>query len=145
MKRLQKLNNLSCYLAAFSIEGATCAFVVQQADATSRLHSAAGDYVLLARPEMHQDGDSDAFRQTLSTAIFVLAKGLGAGQTDERSNEQYERLADLAERILQRITDDCTGGRCGLLAGLNLVSVDVVPEYSLFGGWNGYSIELKFE
>lgn len=145
MKRLQKLNDLGRYLASFSIDGACCGYVVTQADATSRLNSAVGDQVLLARPEMHQDGDSDRFRQTLSTAIFVLAKDLGAGRTDELADGQYDRLADLAGRILEKIGDDCSSGSCSLMAGLNLISVDVVPEYSLFGGWNGYSVELKFE
>ena len=60
-------------------------------------------------------------------------------------NETYSRLEALSDRILEIITEGCTAVRCDLLSGLDLVSVDIVPEYSLFGGWNGYSIELKFE
>ncbi|MCR4565473.1 MAG: hypothetical protein K5651_05220 [Bacteroidales bacterium] len=145
MRRLQKLSRLSRYLEQFSIEGVACSFVVTQADATTKLNSAVGDQVLLARPEVHQDGNSDNYTQTLSTAIFVLAKDPGAGRTDARMNETYSRLEALSDRILEIIEDACTAGQCDLLSGLDLVSVDVVPEYSLFGGWNGYSIELKFE
>lgn len=75
----------------------------------------------------------------------MLAKDLGAGRTDELANAEFSRLEGLADKILDKILDACTSGDCTLLLGLNLVSVDVVPEYSLFGGWNGYSIELRFE
>jgi hypothetical protein len=145
MKRLQKLQKLSQYLEHFTIEGATCGYVVTQADATSRLNSATGDNILLARPDLRQSGNNDFIRQDLSTAIFVLAKDLGAGRTDDLVNEEYNRLAELTDKVLEKIVEDCTNHRCGMMAGMNLISVDIVPEYSIFGGWNGYSIELKFE
>ena len=32
-----------------------------------------------------------------------------------------------------------------ITSGMDLSSVNTVPEYSIFGGWSGYSIELTFE
>ena len=101
--------------------------------------------VLVARPEVHQRGDSDTFREELGTVIFVLEKGLGLDKTEESENEQYSRLLEIADLILAYIAEETSSQNCRLVTGLALASVDVVPEASVFGGWSGYSIELSFE
>ena len=142
MKRLEILRRVNKYLVGFRVPGSDIVpvLVTAQGDATSRLAMLEGDQILIARPETHQKGDSDSHDDEISLAFFVLTPDLGPAYTPELENETYERLAGLASDVMVRFTDDTT--HCGLLAGLSLVSADIVPESSLFGGWMGYSIDI---
>lgn len=116
-----------------------------QADATSTLDKLSGDQVLLARPELRQYGDSDGYEETIDTAVFVLAKDLGAGRTQEKEDAQFERLGEIADAVLSKIDNTVTGGDCPLLAGFIITDVAVVPEVQIFGSWQGYSIDITFK
>ena len=148
MKRLQRLRALNRYLRDFSIANrqgtVKFSYVTSQSDATSYLNKADGYQVLLARPELHQSGDDDGYRDTLDTVIFVLAPDLGAGKTQEKDNALFDTLEGIAEDILQKIDDDITFGSCSLLPGLSLEDVIVVPEIQIFGSWCGFSLEMTF-
>lgn len=147
MNRLRNLRNLNSFLRNFSIPGLKCGFrfVTAQADATSTLDKLSGDQVLLARPELRQYGDSDGYEETIDTAVFVLAKDLGAGRTQEKEDAQFERLGEIADAVLSKIDDTVTGGDCPLLAGFIITDVAVVPEVQIFGSWQGYSIDITFK
>lgn len=151
MKRLLKLANLDKYLSGLTVpssinpnEPVKAVMTTAQADATSALSQRSGQQILAARSELKLSGDSDSYSYVISTAIFVLEKGQGVAATPDTVQRQYDRLLAVADDLLGRITDDATRGRCGLLTGLDLVSVDVTPEASVFGGWLGYSIDLSF-
>lgn len=148
MSRLSRLQRLTEYLAGLKIcccEHIDPICTTAQSDATSKLAHLSGVQVVVARPEVHQRGDSDTFREELGTVIFVLEKGLGLDKTEESENEQYSRLLEIADLILAYIAEETSSQNCRLVTGLALASVDVVPETSVFGGWSGYSIELSFE
>lgn len=145
MKRFQRLISLTEYIEGFSLPGISPIVTTAQADATSKLQHLSGVQVLAARPECRQQGDSDSYSSVLSTAFFVVAKGLGSANTPERERKQYGELLDIASQIVERVAADSTAGTCGLLSGMSLASVEIVPEASIFGGWLGYSVELTFE
>lgn len=151
MKGIERLTRLDAYLASLKAKATDgteadlrAVMTIAQADATSRLSRLSGQQVLAARSELSQAGGTDSYTVTLSTAVFVLEKGLGTGRTEEAESAQFARLAALAGEVLERITNDISSGSCSLLAGLDLVSVDITPESSLFGGWTGYSLDLSF-
>ena len=106
MSRLSRLQRLTEYLAGLKIHSCRCCGHIDpicttaQSDATSKLAHLSGVQVLVARPEVHQRGDSDTFREELGTVIFVLEKGLGLDKTEESENEQYSRLLEIADLIL---------------------------------------------
>ena len=151
MSRLSRLQRLTEYLAGLKINSCRCCGHIDticttaQSDATSKLAHLSGVQVLVARPEVHQRGDSDTFREELGTVIFVLEKGLGLDKTEESENEQYSRLLEIADLILAYIAEETSSQNCRLVTGLALASVDVVPEASVIGGWSGYSIAVSFE
>lgn len=142
MKRLEILQKINRYAQDFRVNGVDIVpvLVTSQGDATSRLAKLAGDQILIARPEVHQNGDSDTFESEVSLAFFVLAKDLGPAYTPEKEDDTFDRLAGIAAKVLARFSDDTTV--CSLLAGLKMDSVDIVPESSVFGGWMGYSIDI---
>lgn len=145
MKRFQRLISLTEYIEGFSLPGISPIVTTAQSDATSKLQHLSGVQVLAARPECRQQGDSDSYSSVLSTAFFVVAKGLGPAGTPERERKQYGELLDIASQIVERVTADSTFPTCGLLSGMSLAAVEIVPEASIFGGWLGYSVELTFE
>ncbi len=151
MKRLSKLRKLTEYLAGFRVPGyqdIVPISVVDQENATGRLNSdVSGDQLLVALPEARDSGqNSDSFSETLSTAFFVLARIVGPEWTQTLADETYLRLLEVSQEILDKLDADLTGGDtgmpCPLLAGLALADVNIVPEYSVFGGWSGWSIEI---
>lgn len=142
MKPLEKLNKLSKYLKTLKVGFVEAMLTTNASDATERLNGASGVNIITARPELNHSGNRDS----LSTAIFVLDKSLGNGRTPELESSQYDMLVPIVNQVLSdigsAIDSECREGR---LAGLNLVSYDVTPETSIFGGWLGWSIELTFE
>ena len=145
MKRFQRLISLTEYIEGFSLPGISPIVTTAQSDATSKLQHLSGVQVLAARPECRQQGDSDSYSSVLSTAFFVVAKWLGPAGTPERERKQYGELLDIASQIVEQVAADSTSGTCGLLSGMSLAAVEIVPEASIFGGWLGYSVELTFE
>ena len=150
MKRLSKLRKVTEYLSAFRIPEWPDLKPVQVVDgenAASQLSKATGDQVLVALPEARDYGrDTDGFNESVSTAFFVLAKINGPARTVELADETYLRLLEVSQAILNKLDEDLTGGETGMpcpqLAGLSLTDVNVVPEYSVFGGWSGWSIDI---
>lgn len=144
--RLRNLRKLNTFLRNVTVTGLDCGFhyVTDQGDATTTLDKLSGDQVLLARPELRQYGDSDGYQETIDTAVFVLAKDLGAGRTPEREDAQFDRLENIADAVLKKIDDAVTSEECPLLAGFEITDIAVVPEKQIFGSWQGYSIDITF-
>lgn len=142
MKPIEKLNKLSAYLIGLNIGPLKSVFTTNAHDATARLNGASGKQIVSSRPELHHTD----YKDSLSAVIFVLDKSLGNGSTPEKESRQYDELLNFAGEILTDITVAIDGGcQLGRLAGLSMVSYDIVPETSIFGGWLGWSIEIEFE
>lgn len=153
MKRLLKLARVTEYLHQFQVPSypdIVPIITVNQENATSQLARTSGDQLLIALPEGRSGGrDSDTFGETVSFAIFALSKVNGPARTPETAEDAYERLLGILDDCLDKLTKDLNGDirtdRCPNLAGLGLSTVDVVPEYSVFGGWSGYYMEIVLE
>lgn len=149
MKRLTRLKNLNDYLRSLRLpdgSGTGVVYVVDQENAAAALARASGDQLLIAVPEESEHGrDSDGFSSTLSAAFFAVAKVNGAARTQESAVAAYDRLLGLVQALLLMIERDLTSGGCTLMSGIRLTDVQVVPQYSIFGGWSGWSVELTFE
>lgn len=146
MKRLQRLVQATEYFNEFRLEGATCSIVVDQDNAISVLANASGDQLLISLPEESESGrTTDDWSGRLSVAMFAIAKINGPARTPELACATYARLLTLAQAAVVKLSDDMTAGGCRMLAGISLTGLNVVPEYSIFGGWSGYSIELTLD
>ncbi|MBQ3439198.1 MAG: hypothetical protein IJG35_04370 [Bacteroidales bacterium] len=153
MKRLQRLAKVTDYVYRFRVPSCpdiTPIITVNQENATSQLARSSGDQLLIALPEGRCSGaDTDGCDESVSFAIFVLSKVNGPARTNESAQVAYGRLLGILDACLERLTDDLigeeTGAPCPQLTGLDLTMVDVVPEYSVFGGWSGYYAEIVLE
>lgn len=144
LQRLAKLGRLEAYLRNITVSdvSVTVSYVTAQDDATSLLNAAAGLQVLIARPECRQNfgPDANARSTDMETVVFALEKSLGAGNTPERELEQFDRCLEVCDEILDKLFADADS--CSL--GLELTALDLRPEVSVFGGWNGYSMSISF-
>lgn len=149
MRRLQRLINANKYFRSFrpaGLENVGFSLVVDQENAVSVLSRASGDQVLISFPEEYEQGrNSDSFTSRISVAIFVIAKINSAARTQKLTEESFDRMLGISQKILDALANDLSSFHCNLLSGMDLSSVNIVPEYSIFGGWSGYSIELTFE
>lgn len=146
MRRLENLNNLTNYLTALRAPGLDIEplRVIDEAQTTTRLAKRSGMQIVIARPELKQEGSADSYTTEYSTAIFVVEKALGAASTEEREDAQFNDLVGVACSLLTKIEQDIS--KCvPLLRGLDLISCELFPVSSIFGGWNGYSIVLAFK
>ena len=153
MKRLQRLARVTEYLHRFRVPSCpdiVPIMTVNQENATSQLARSSGDQLLIALPEGRSGGrDSDTFDEQVSFAFFALSKVNGPARTVESAQVAYGRLLALLDACLDQLVLDLTGGNgvtpCTALMGLELTTADVVPEYSVFGGWSGYYMEIVLE
>lgn len=146
MKRLQKLANATEYFYDFSLPDVVCSVVVDQENAVSTLATATGDRLLISLPEESESGrTTDDWSSRISVAMFAIARINGPARTPQKARDTYSRLLGIAQAAVSKLSDDITGGGCGAVSGLILTGVNVVPEYSVFGGWSGYSIELSLD
>lgn len=149
MRRLQRLINANKYFRSFrpaGLEDVDFSLVVDQDNAVSVLSRASGDQVLISFPEEYEQWrNSDSFSSRISVAIFVITKINSAARTQKLTEESFDRMLEISQKILDSLADDLSSSHCNLLSGMDLSSVNTVPEYSIFGGWSGYSIELTFE
>lgn len=147
MKRLTKLASLNEFLRLFRLPGfpdITPIYAVGQGDATGRLAKAQGDQLVIAMPESMVSGnDNDSFSETLTLAFFALCKSNPAARTGESEDEDYSRTLAMVSDAVSMLDEAITGAGCGALAGLGITSVSAVPEYSIFGGWSGWSVEIS--
>lgn len=146
MRRLENLTNLTNYLTALRVPGVEREplRVVDEAQATTRLARRNGVQIVIARPELKQEGSADTYTTEYSTAIFVVEKGLASASTEEREDAQFNNLVTIACDLLSQVENDATSGALGM-SGLDIVSTELFPVSSIFGGWNGYSIVLAFK
>lgn len=148
MRRLQRLINANKYFRSFrpaGLEDVDFSLVVDQDNAVSVLSRASGDQVLISFPEEYEQGRNDNFSSRISAVIFVITKINSAARTHKLTEESFDRMLEISQKILDTLVDDLSSFHCNLLSGMDLSSVNTVPEYSIFGGWSGYSIELTFE
>ncbi len=139
---VKKLLKLSDFLETLKLGGIVAKFTTNAADATEKLNSAAGFQIVTSRPELQHSSGGDS----LGAVIFVLDKGLGNGRTAEKENRQYRDLLELVSDVISAVELSTDNPNCSTsLLGLELVSYDITPELSVFGGWVGWSIELNFE
>ena len=145
MNAIEKLTKVNRYLSDFAVNGVNAVVVTRQNDAVTKLSRKSGDQIVAARPELSATGNVDNLYPVITLAFFTLAKIEGPGVTEQIENETYDRLAGICGSILSKFTEDISGGSCPALCGLDLSSVDIVPEAGIFGGWCGYSIEITLE
>ena len=80
----------------------------------------------------------------INTVIFVLHADLGNGGTDDKINDLYDRMSEVAKDISLQIISN-TEGACSDLRGLSVSKIALTPTASVFGGYFGWILDITLE
>lgn len=97
--------------------------------------------VLVSYPMYNDRGNTDVYSGTASVVIFVLEKTLAQQRTDAAEADQFSGILETVDELCSCIENDISNG---VLCGFDVANTQINPEYSVFGGWLGYSIEVDF-
>lgn len=97
--------------------------------------------VLVSYPMYNDGGNTDVYSGTASVVIFVLEKTLAQQRTDAAEADQFSGILETVDELCSCIENDISNG---VLCGFDVANTQINPEYSVFGGWLGYSIEVDF-
>lgn len=151
LENLKRLINY-CQTISADIPAAPEPRIVAAEDqGTTALNSPAisGPQIVIALPSANLSGNCDSMAGPHTFIIFSLEKGKTLTTTQNGLTAQYLTAADLMDAILEKFMMDIGGDgasdSCSLLAGMELVDCDILPEAGRFGDWNGWSATLTLK
>lgn len=142
MNPFAKLQRVSDYLKTLKAADLTNIFVTDQANIVKRLATTTGIVVASARPELSTNGKLTQY--DINTVIFVLHADLGNGGTDDKINDLYDSMSEVAKDISLQIISN-TEGACSNLRGLSVSKIALTPTASVFGGFFGWILDITLE
>lgn len=148
MKRLEKLERTLRYLGDFTLPNLNNAPIqaVNGDDATGRLSKANGLQFIISIPECYETGeDTDTYRDQIVLMFFSLARVNNSARTPQAEAAAYATTLARLRDALDKLSRDTTGGQCSDMSGLSVTEATVTAEYSIFGGWSGWSMEVTLE
>lgn len=102
-----------------------------------------GVILMILYPSADREGKQNEAIDANTTWFFVLEKD-NAGQTDLEEEAQFEKLRLIIVKALEWIEEKSV--QCGIkfLKRHQPNRTQIIPEYSEFGGFNGWSMSLTF-
>lgn len=99
--------------------------------------------LLILYPSADREGKQNEAINASTTWLWVLEKD-NAGQTDTEEEAQFEKLRLITVKALEWIEEKSV--ECGIkfLNRYQPNRTQIIPEYSEFGGFNGWSMSLTF-
>tara|TARA_R110002020_G_scaffold475112_1_gene708631 strand:+ start:21343 stop:21771 length:429 start_codon:yes stop_codon:yes gene_type:complete len=107
-----------------------------------KLHDAVGMNFVVALPTYGGLGQSDTPNEQHAIMIWVVEKP-GVDYTDQDERDQYARMQDQIVSIKEYIRESQEDG-CSLWWKLDIDSIVIEPEYNIWGGFNGWFMQLTF-
>ena len=125
--------------------------VADENQGTSVLNSPAieGPQLIISMPLAKLSGNCDAMTGPHTFIIYALEKGQAMTATKCNFVGQYLATVNMLNDVLEKFSADIGGqgspGVCPLLAGMELIEIEVLPAAGVFGGWNGYSAAISLK
>lgn len=121
------------------IEGYVLASTYEQG--SNKLKDKAGLRLVGVYPAYNMEGDSDSVLEKNEMLMFIVVRQKEGG-TDEEEIEQYSATLDAMLRLKKYLTSNRTGTYCMIFPNIDVSSIQIDPEYNIFGGYLGYSIKF---
>jgi hypothetical protein len=116
--------------------------VVTEDQATARLHDRAGPCLVVTLPSFQQTGDAANPSGQHAILLWIVEKP-DSDATEQEERDQYARLQTLIVTVKEYIRERQETG-CSIWWRLNISSINIDPEYNVFGGFNGWMMALNF-
>lgn len=116
--------------------------VAHDGHAVNKLKDRQGIWLVVVMPQKTYTGHPDSYEQHNTIMLFILEKDI-VDQTDDKELQQYQRLEDVLDAIIDYIAEEQSNG-CSPFENFDPSTVTVDPEYREFTEWNGWSMTLTF-
>lgn len=107
-----------------------------------KLKDKQGVRLVAVYPDYTLAGEQDAARTEHQLLFFAVMRE-SEGQSDEKELKQYQDTQDaiikLKEYLLGETDHELT---CKLFPNAEVTSVEIEPEYNIFGGYLGWSLKI---
>lgn len=121
------------------IEGYVLASTYEQG--SNKLKDKAGLRLVGVYPAYNFGGDPDSILGKNEMLLYIVVRQKEGG-TDEEEIEQYSATLDAMLRLKKYLTSNRTGTYCMIFPNIDVSSIQIDPEYNIFGGYLGYSIKF---
>lgn len=89
-------------------------------------------------------GEADSYR-SLHEMLFYMVTKQKEGASSESEIEQYATTQDAVIELKEFLLGEngYDSRLCQLFPNINITSVNIIPEYNIFGGYLGWSLALE--
>lgn len=122
------------------LEGSIICSTEEQA--LRRLKDMTGIFLVAVIPSTDFRGKQDQYIEQNETLFYIVVKE-ARGQSVADELQQYQDTQDKIIQLKEYLFGD-NSGYCLQFPRLDINSVEIDPEYNIFGGWLGWSIKFRF-
>lgn len=129
-------------IAAIEISGYVICSTEDQG--LKKLKDKAGIRMVAVYPNYSFEGGQDTYKARHELLFFIVLKQ-NEGSTDQVELDQYSDTQDAMIRLKEYLFNESTESitYCHLFPGLDIKTVNIIPEYNVFGGYLGWSMALE--
>lgn len=111
---------------------------------TKKLKDKPGINLVAVYPNYSFAGEADAYRN-LHELLFYMVIRQKEGSSNETEISQYESTQDSIIELKEFLfgENNYEKNLCKMFPNIHISSVNIIPEYNIFGGYLGWSLALE--
>jgi hypothetical protein len=121
------------------IEGYVLASTYEQG--SNKLKDKSGLRLVGVYPAYNFGGEPDSILDKNEMLLYIVVRQKEGG-TDEQEIDQYSATLDAMLRLKNYLTSNRPDTYCMIFPNIDVSSIQIDPEYNIFGGYLGYSIKF---
>lgn len=143
MIRVKKFDDLcKTIVSNLEIDGYVICSTDEQG--TKKLKDKPGINLVAVYPNYSFSGEADAYRD-LHELLFYMVTRQKEGSSNETEISQYESTQDSIIKLKEFLfaENNYENNLCQMFPNIHISSVNIIPEYNIFGGYLGWSLALE--
>ncbi len=109
-----------------------------------KLKDKAGVFLVAVYPNYSFSGEEDSYKDSHELLYYMVLRQI-EGSSNETEINQYEETQEAIIKLKEYLFGERNAGNnfCKMFPDLNINSVNIIPEYNIFGGYLGWSMALE--
>ncbi|WP_312139504.1 hypothetical protein [Sphingobacterium sp.] len=143
MIRVKKFDDLcKTIVSNLEIDGYVICSTDEQG--TKKLKDKPGINLVAVYPNYSFSGEPDSYRD-LHELLFYMVTRQKEGSSNETEISQYETTQDSIIKLKEFLfgENNYEHNLCQMFPNVHISSVNIIPEYNIFGGYLGWSLALE--
>ena len=108
---------------------------------TKKLQDKAGLILVGVYPAYNFEGDTDSEMNNNEMLLYIVVRQIEGG-TEDQEITQYSDTLEAMIRLKSYLYSNRTNTHCAIFPRIVVSSLQIDPEYNIFGGYLGYSIKF---